>query len=48
MDVPLALTDIGNRNGSKEYERKSLTFCHRTDVMDFFVFIYLNVNYTCI
>ena len=32
MDVPLALNNIGIRNGLKGYTRKSSTFGHQTDV----------------
>ena len=33
MDVPLALNDIGIRNGLKGYTRKSSTFCQQTGVV---------------
>ena len=32
MDVPLALNDIGIRNGLKGYKEKSSTFSHKTVV----------------
>lgn len=32
MDVPLALKDIGIRNGLNGYKRKSSTFSHKTVV----------------
>lgn len=35
MDVPLALNDIGIRQGLKRYKRKSSTFSHQTDVIGF-------------
>lgn len=35
MDVPLAINDIGIRNGLKG-DRKSSTFSHKADVVGFF------------
>ena len=31
MDIPLAIKDIGNRNGLMGYERNSSTFCLTTE-----------------
>ena len=38
MDVPLALNNIGIRNGLKGYKRKSSTFSQQADVDGFFAF----------
>ena len=35
MDVPLALNDIGIRNGLKGRKRKSSTYYHQTGVVGF-------------
>lgn len=39
MDVPLALNDIRIRQGLKIQKRKSSTFSHQTDVVDFLRYI---------
>lgn len=41
MDVPLALNDIGIRNGFEGYKRKSSTLCHWPDVVGLSAFISL-------
>ena len=40
MDVSLVLNDIEIRKGLKRYIRKSSTFSHQTDVVDFLRYIW--------
>ena len=39
MDVPLAINDIGIRNGLKGYKRKSSTFSQQADVVGLSAYI---------
>ena len=40
MDVPLELYDIRIQKGLKGYKKKSSTFSHQTDVVDFLRYIW--------
>lgn len=39
MDVPLVLNDIEIRQGLTRYKRKSSTFSHTADVVDFLRYV---------
>lgn len=44
MDVPLALKNIGIRNGLNGYKRKSSTFSHKAVADGFSVFLILQID----